>query len=66
MDKYVGEMDVEDLEETILNPENRVLKQITISNEAETDSLFNVLMGDSAAARKTFIEKHSKEIEVFI
>ena len=59
-------MDVEDLEETILNPENRVLKQITISNEAETDSLFNVLMGDSAAARKTFIEKHSKEIEVFI
>lgn len=62
--KGLGEMNVEDLEDTMLNPENRVLKQITLGDATAADKLFNDLMGDSAIPRKAYIEKHSAEVEV--
>ena len=62
--KGLGEMDVEELEESLLNPETRVLKQITVEDIAVTNILFDQLMGTSAAPRKKYIEEHSNEAEV--
>lgn len=62
--KGLGEMDVEELEESLLNPETRVLKQITIEDIAVTNILFDQLMGTSATPRKKYIEEHSNEAEV--
>ena len=62
--KGLGEMDVEELEESLLNPETRVLKQITVEDIAVTNILFDQLMGTSAIPRKKYIEEHSNEAEV--
>lgn len=62
--KGLGEMDVEELEESLLNPETRVLKQITVEDVAATNILFDQLMGTSATPRKKYIEEHSNEAEV--
>jgi len=64
--KGLGELDPHELEETMLDKKNRVLKQITMKDSLLAGDLFNKLMGDSAAARKKYIEEHSKEIEVRI
>ena len=66
MDKYVGEMNTEDLEDTMLNEDNRILKQITLDDAHAATALFERLMGDSAAARKSYIEAYSGEMEVFV
>lgn len=57
-------MDVEELEESLLNAETRVLKQITVEDIERTNILFDQLMGSSAVPRKKYIEEHSKEAEV--
>ena len=57
---------VEELEESLLNPETRTLKQITVADIAKTDILFDQLMGTSAIPRKKYIEEHSDEAEVEI
>ena len=62
--KGLGEMDVEELEESLLNPETRVLKQITVEDITSTNILFDQLMGTSAVPRKKYIEEHSNEAEV--
>ena len=62
--KGLGEMDVEELEESLLNAEIRVLKQITVEDIERTNILFDQLMGGSAVPRKKYIEEHSKEAEV--
>ena len=62
--KGLGEMDVEELEESLLNAETRVLKQITVEDIERTNILFDQLMGGSAVPRKKYIEEHSKEAEV--
>lgn len=62
--KGLGEMDVEELEESLLNAETRVLKQITVDDIERTNILFEQLMGGSAVPRKKYIEEHSKEAEV--
>ncbi|MDY0199220.1 MAG: toprim domain-containing protein, partial [Tenuifilaceae bacterium] len=64
--KGLGELDPHELEETMLDKKNRVLKQITMKDSLLAGDLFNKLMGDSAAARKKYIEEHSQEIEVRI
>ena len=59
--KGLGEMDPDELEETVLNPENRIIKQITIEDIGKTKRLFEDLMGDKVLPRKEYIEKHSEE-----
>jgi len=61
LDKYVGEMSVEEVEETLMKPENRIIKQITVEDEEKAETLFNQLMGNDVSARKEYIKEHSKE-----
>jgi DNA gyrase subunit B len=54
-------MDVEQIEETLTDPANRIIKQIMIEDIDETDNLFEDLMGTKIEPRKAFIREHSKE-----
>lgn len=59
--KGLGEMSVDETEETLTDPDNRIIKQITVEDAAAADKLFNDLMGTAIVARKDFIKEHSKE-----
>jgi DNA gyrase subunit B len=58
--KGLGEMNPEQLWDTTMNPENRVLRQVTIDNVVEADRIFSMLMGDDVPPRREFIETHAK------
>ena len=57
--KGLGEMNDHQLWDTTMNPENRTLKQITIENAFEADSVFAMLMGEEVAPRREFIEENA-------
>ena len=57
--KGLGEMNAEQLWETTMNPDSRILKQITIDNGTEADRVFSMLMGDEVPPRREFIEKNA-------
>ena len=57
--KGLSEMNPEQLWETTMNPETRILKQVNIENAAEADYIFSMLMGDDVAPRREFIERHA-------
>ena len=59
--KGLGEMSVEETEETLTDVNNRIIKQITIEDAKAADILFDQLMGTGVTARKEFIKEHSKE-----
>ncbi|MEM7453275.1 MAG: DNA gyrase subunit B [Planctomycetota bacterium] len=61
--KGLGEMNAEELRETTLDPENRTLIQVKMTNAAEADEMFRVLMGDKVEPRRQFIEKHALEVK---
>ena len=57
--KGLGEMDASELKETTMDPERRILKQVTINDAAEADRIFSMLMGEDVAPRRDFIESNA-------
>lgn len=62
--KGLGEMDADQLFETTMDPENRLLKQVSIDSMAEAASITHTLMGNEVGPRREYIEKHSREANV--
>lgn len=61
--KGLGEMDAEQLFETTMNPEKRVLVQVKIEDVEKADAIFNKLMGTEVMLRKNFIQTHAKFVK---
>jgi DNA gyrase subunit B len=61
--KGLGEMDAEQLWETTMNPENRVLIQVRLDDAEKADAIFNKLMGTEVELRKNFIQTHAKFVK---
>jgi len=58
--KGLGEMNPEQLWDTTMNPQNRVIRQINVADITEADQIFTTLMGEEVSSRKRFIQTHAK------
>ena len=59
--KGLGEMGVEETEETLVDPDSRILHKVTVNDRTAAAALFDDLMGTKVEKRKNFIKAHSKE-----
>ena len=62
--KGLGEMDAEQLWDTTMNPENRVLVQVKVEDAEKSDAIFTKLMGDQVDLRKSFIQSRAKSLNI--
>jgi DNA gyrase subunit B len=56
-------MNPQELWDTTMDPQTRVIKQVTIDDAKEADHIFDVLMGNEVAPRKKWIQTHAKTVE---
>lgn len=60
--KGLGEMNADELWDTTLNPDERVLLQVTLEDAAQADEIFSILMGEDVDQRRSFIQRNAKDV----
>jgi DNA gyrase subunit B len=60
--KGLGEMNAEELWDTTMNPDQRLMLQVTLEDAARADEIFSILMGEDVVQRRSFIQRNAKDV----